>query len=201
MKSGHFFGHVRAAIGSPVQQSNCHPFRFGRWLLMHNGFVDQFRIVKRDLVMAVDESLYPDITGSADTEVLFFLALTFGLEDDPPAAIARTIGLVEAVGHARGVQYPFQGTIATTNGEAIWVFRYSSQGQSRSLFYSKDVPTLRALYPERALLQELSDDARLVVSEPVGDLPGAWNEVPDSTYSIIERGRDDVFPFAPAAPG
>jgi len=25
ISSGHFFAHVRAAIGSPVQQSNCHP--------------------------------------------------------------------------------------------------------------------------------------------------------------------------------
>jgi predicted glutamine amidotransferase len=33
-----FFAHIRAAIGSPVQQSNCHPFRHGRWLWMHNGF-------------------------------------------------------------------------------------------------------------------------------------------------------------------
>ena len=36
--------------------------------------------------MAVDPSLYPDIEGSTDTETLFFLALTFGLTDDPPAA-------------------------------------------------------------------------------------------------------------------
>ena len=150
--------------------------------------------------MAVDESLYPDITGSADTEVLFFLALTFGLADDPPAAIARTIGLVEAVGLAREVQYPFQGTIATTDGETIWVVRYSSQRDSRSLFYSKDVPTLRALYPDRALLQEFSDDARLVVSEPIGDLPGAWNEVPEASYSVLERGRDDIFSFVPVPP-
>jgi predicted glutamine amidotransferase len=26
-----FFAHLRAAIGSPVQQTNCHPFRHGRW--------------------------------------------------------------------------------------------------------------------------------------------------------------------------
>jgi predicted glutamine amidotransferase len=200
VKSGHFFGHVRAAIGSPVQQSNCHPFRHGNWLLMHNGFVADFRTVKRDLVMAVDESLYPDICGSADTEVLFFLALTFGLQDDPPAALARTIGFVEAVGHARGVQYPFQGTIATTDGDTFWAVRYSSEGQSRSLFYSKDVPTLRTLYPDNVLIGEVSDDARLVVSEPIGNLPGAWNEVPEATYSVIERGRDEIFPFVPVAP-
>jgi hypothetical protein len=114
-----FFAHIRAAIGSAVQQTNCHPFRHDRWLFMHNGFIDGFATIKRDLVLAVDESLFPEIRGTADTEVLFYLALTFGLEDDPPDAVARAIGLVEACGRARGVEYPFQGTIATSDGESL----------------------------------------------------------------------------------
>src|ERR1700761_2422738 len=74
--SGHitsplFFAHIRAAIGSAVQQTNCHPFRHGRWLWMHNGFIDGYAQVKRDLVLAVDESLFPQIKGQADSEVLF----------------------------------------------------------------------------------------------------------------------------------
>ena len=93
-----FFAHIRAAIGSAVQQTNCHPFRHGRWLFMHNGFIDGFAAIKRDLVLAVDESLFPEIKGQADAEVLFYLALTFGLADDPPGAVARAIGFVEACG-------------------------------------------------------------------------------------------------------
>ena len=54
-----FFAHIRAAIGSAVQQSNCHPFRYGRWLFMHNGFIDGFATIKRDLVLEIDESLFP----------------------------------------------------------------------------------------------------------------------------------------------
>ncbi len=79
-----FFTHIRAAIGSAVQQTNCHPFRHDRWLFMHNGYINEFATIKRDLILAVDPSLYPKIQGQADTEVLFYLALTFGLEDDPP---------------------------------------------------------------------------------------------------------------------
>lgn len=190
-----FFAHIRAAIGSAVQQTNCHPFRHGRWLFMHNGYVAELATVKRDLVLAVDESLYPEIKGQADTEILFYLALSFGLEEDPPEAVARTIGLVESVGHQKGVKYPFQGTIATTDGERMWAFRYSSEGKSRSLFFTKDVPTLRNLYPEREILHEVSADARLVVSEPMGDLPGAWNEVPESSYGVVGHGDDQLRPF------
>jgi predicted glutamine amidotransferase len=166
-----FFAHIRAAIGSAVQQTNCHPFRHGRWLFMHYGFIDGFAPIKRDLVLAVDTSLYPEIKGQTDTEVLFHLALTFGLEDDPPDAVARAIGLVEACGRQRGVEYPFQGTIATSDGERLWAFRYPSEGKSRTLFFSREVRTLRALYPDRETLQQLSDDARLMVSEPIGTFP------------------------------
>jgi predicted glutamine amidotransferase len=91
-----FFAHIRAAIGSAVQQTNCHPFRHGRWLWMPTGSSTGTRRSKRDLVLAVDESLFPEIKGQADSEVLFYLALSFGLEDDPPEAVARAIGLVEA---------------------------------------------------------------------------------------------------------
>jgi len=195
-----FFAHIRAAIGSAVQQTNCHPFRHGRWLFMHNGFIDRFAAIKRDLVMAVDESLFPQIQGTADTEVLFCLALTFGLEDDPPDAVARAIGFVEACGRARGVEYPFQGTIATTYGESLWAFRYSSQGSSRSLFFTRDVRTLRQQHPDWEVLHEVSDDARLVVSEPIGDLPAAWVEMPEASYGVVSKQGDQLLPFAPKPP-
>jgi len=195
-----FFAHIRAAIGSAVQQTNCHPFRHGRWLFMHNGFIDGFAAVKRDLVMAVDESLFPEIKGTADTEVLFCLALTFGLEDDPPDAVARAIGFVEACGRARGVQYPFQGTIAATDGESLWAFRYSSQGRSRSLFFTRDVRLLRQQHPDWEVLGEVSDDTRLVVSEPIGDLPAAWIEMPEASYGVVSKHGDQLLPFAPKPP-
>ena len=200
IRSPLFFAHIRAAIGSAVQQTNCHPFRHGRWLFMHNGFIDGFAKMKRDLVLAIDPSLFPQIMGTTDTEVLFHLTLTFGLDDDPPQALARAIGLVEAHGHAQNVDYPFQGTIATTNGDSLWVFRYSSQGLSRSLYFTRDVPTLREQYPDREILREVSDDTRLVVSEPIGDLPGAWIEMPEASYGIVSKAGDQLLPFAPKPP-
>jgi glutamine amidotransferase len=167
---------------------------------MHNGLISDFHDVKRELVLAVDPELYPSIEGSTDSEVFFFLALTLGLEDDPPGAVARAVGLIEHVGHAGGVEYPFQGTVATTNGSSLWAFRYSSEGKSRSLFYSTRVDTLREQHPEVAVLQELSDESRLVVSEPLGDLAGAWNEVPESHYGVIQDGQDELLPFTPRPP-
>jgi len=59
------------------------------------------------------------------------------------------------------------------------------------------VETLRAMYPDIALMRQLSDDSRLVVSEPLGDLAGAWNEVPASSYGVIRKGQDDLRQFRP----
>jgi glutamine amidotransferase len=150
--------------------------------------------------MAVDPSLYPDIQGSSDSETLFFLALTFGLTDDPFSAVARAIGLVEKVGHEHGIEDPFQGTVATSDGQSIWAFRYSSEGQTRTLYFSTEVETLRKLHPEVEVLAGLGPETRLVVSEPLGDLPGAWNEVPESSAGVVRPGSDLLQEFLPIAP-
>jgi glutamine amidotransferase len=68
------------------------------------------------------------------------------------------------------------------------------------LFFTGSVPTLRKLYPDREVLQEVSDDARLVVSEPIGDLPGAWHEVPESHYGVVGEGEEQLVPFRVKAP-
>ena len=194
------FAHVRASTGSPVQLTNCHPFRVGRWLWMHNGCINGFGELKRDLALAVDPVFFPRIQGTTDSELMFFLALTLGLKDDPPAAVARMVGLVEDRAQRRGVPNPVQMTIAATDGATTWAFRYSSEGRSRTLFHSTDISTLRHQYPDNPALHELSDDARLVVSEPLGDLKGAWREVPESSCVIVGGGREDLRQFQPTMP-
>ncbi|KAF2415135.1 class II glutamine amidotransferase [Microbacterium sp. B35-04] len=181
-----FFAHVRAAAGPPIQQTNCHPFRHDNWLFMHNGGISQFGLIKRDLALAVDPSLYPLMQGTTDSEVLFHLALTFGLADDPIGAVGAAIRRVEEPGHAAGVQFPMQGTLAVSDGETLWAFRYSSQGRSRSLFHSADVPTIRGMYPDADRLSLFGDHAQVVVSEPLNDLPGVFLEVPESTVAVLD---------------
>lgn len=181
-----FFTHVRAATAPPIQQTNCHPFRYENWMFMHNGAIAGWRKVKRDLTLAIDPSLYPNVLGTTDTEVLFHLALTLGLADDPVAAVGRAIRTVESVGHEHDVQFPWQGTVAVSDGQRVWAFRYSSQGRTRSLFHSADVPTLREMYPDVERLKQFGDEARLVVSEPLSDVPGIFVEVPESTAAILE---------------
>jgi glutamine amidotransferase len=195
-----FLAHVRASTGGAIQQSNTHPFRHGRWLWMHNGLIREFPKVMRELRLAVDDALFPFIEGTTDSETMFYLALTFGLEHDPPGAVERMVGLVEATGRRHGIEHPIQMTIATSDGSSVWAFRYSSEGTSRSLFFSTRVDHLRALHPELEALSELSDASRIIVSEPLGHVTGAWNEVPESSWGVVHEGPDELHSFAPRSP-
>jgi len=194
------FAHIRASTGGAIQETNCHPFRHGKWLWMHNGLIHDFADVKRDLAFAVDPSLYPEIEGSTDSELFFYLALTFGLEDDPPSAVEQAVGFIEQTGERHGVEHPIQMTVATTDGSTVWAFRYSSEGSSRSLFYSTLVDTLRVQYPDNPVFHQLGEETRIIVSEPLGDLAGVWNEVPESSYGIVQEGQDELRPFTPRIP-
>jgi predicted glutamine amidotransferase len=195
-----FFAHIRASTGTAIQQTNTHPFRYGRWLWMHNGLIREFASLRRELLLAVDDSLFTSIEGTTDSEVMLYLALTFGLEDDPVAAVERMVGFVEESGHTHGVEHPIQMTVATTDGRSVWAFRYSSERDSRSLYFSTRMDALKALHPDSEELAALSDETRVVVSEPLGDLPGAWNEVPESHVGIIQPGADELRPITPREP-
>jgi hypothetical protein len=35
------------------------------------------------------------------------------------------------------------------------------------------------------------------VSEPLGDLAGAWNTVPEGAYGVVTGDADDMRPFKP----
>jgi glutamine amidotransferase len=192
-----FMAHVRATSGTAIQNTNCHPFRHGRWLFVHNGVVEGFHAMRRELMLEVAPELFADIQGSTDSEVLFHLALTYGLEHDPVDALERTIGLVEATAVRHGIEHAVQASIGVSDGERLWAFRYSTEGRSRTLFASADPHAIRQLHPENPRLQRLREEDRVVVSEPLADLPGVWNEIPEASVLLVQPGRDDLRPFHP----
>lgn len=200
IESSVFLAHVRAASGTPVQQTNCHPFRHGRWLFVHNGLINEFRTIHRQLILAVDPALFVGIEGSTDSELLFHLALTYGLENDPLAALERTIGFIERTADEHRIERAVQASIGVSDGERLWAVRYSTERRSRTLFVSADASALKQLHPENPRLQLLRDEDRLVVSEPFTDLPGDWHEIQESTAVIVwPGGKHEKLAFQPRA--
>jgi predicted glutamine amidotransferase len=200
IRSPLFMAHVRSTTGTAIQRTNCHPFRHGRWLFQHNGVISEFHEIKRDLVLAISPHLFPEIAGSTDSEIMFLLALTFGLERDPVGAVEQMIGFIEGVARRRGVSRPLQMTLAILDGQTLYAFRYSSEGKSRTLFYSASIAAMRKHFPD---VHTFSDDARAVVSEPLGGIENVnhlWIEVPEANAVVIAAGNVNIAPLKPRAP-
>ena len=195
-----FLAHVRAATGTPVEQTNCHPFRHGRWLFVHNGFIDDYLRLRRELLLAVDPGVFGGIEGTTDSELMFHLALTFGLDEDPLGALEQMAGFVEETGKGHGVAEPLQMTVGLSDGERVYAARYASGPVVNSLYVTADASAVRALYPDDERFRDLGDEARAIVSEPLGDLPGVWQEVPVGTALVVQPGEDEQVAFTPRSP-
>jgi glutamine amidotransferase len=194
-----FLAHIRAATGTAIQRSNSHPFRYGRWLLVHNGLIEGYSYIKRDLAMTLSADLFMHLAGTTDSELMFLLALHFGLQEDAYTGVAKMAGLVERLGHEAGIEHPLQMTLGITDGQRIFAVRYSSQRDSRTLFHSRSKAAIAQMLPEarQERLQRFSDDAMAVVSEPLSDLPDMWEAVPESTFLTVERGEVQTRAFVP----
>ena len=169
IESHMFLAHVRATTAPPSSRPTA--TRSARPLAVRPQRRDRrLREMRRELCSPSPRSCSPR-SRARPTPRCFYLALTFGLEDDPVSAIEQAVGLVEAAAAKHGIEHPVQASMGVTDGERLWAFRYSSEGRSRSLFASADAQAVRRLHPENARLQQLRDEDRVVVSEPFADLP------------------------------
>jgi predicted glutamine amidotransferase len=200
IESSLFLAHVRRSTGTPVQQSNCHPFRHENWLFVHNGLLREFPAIRRDMVMSIAPELFTELKGSTDSELMFYMALSLGLTDEPLAALERMTALVEKFAAEKGIENCIQMTLGVANGDTLYGVRYSTEGNSRTLYHSESIEALRALFPDNPRAREVPLDARAVVSEPLSDMQEAWIEVPESTALIVEKGEVETMPFTPRLP-
>lgn len=199
VESDTILAHVRADPGGTTSEQNCHPFVHGEWMFQHNGTVGGFRTLKRELTFEVDPGLYPYILGNTDTEVLFYLALTYGLDEDPEGALRRVAQRVERAREENGIRAAFRATIATSNGDGLWVMRTSSTKNvaksshpSPSLFYTFGRHGLAMV---DGCVETLPEHSTLVASEPLSEPNGIGKcgPVPDHVIGKFEPGREPVF--------
>ena len=111
--------------------------------------------------------------------------------------MARAVGLIEETGRRHGDRAPDPDDGRHHRRRDHLGVPLLQRGASRSLFHSTDIADAPAQYPDNPVLHDLSDDARLVVSEPLGDLAGAWREVPESTCVVVRSGHEETHDFVP----
>ena len=188
--SGCVLAHVRAATqSSGVNEANCHPFRWRRYLCMHNGDIGDFRAVRRRLLASVCDEAFSNVYGSTDSEHFFALYIDSWLalaDEDPALRMARALGLAieRALARVRdaGGGSPSYMNVAIADGEHAVVSRFTDDPDSapESLYYFSG-----SLYPELPDPRG-THHAVTVSSERLTSDPG-WTEVPPGQIIVLRR--------------
>ncbi|MBM3504115.1 MAG: class II glutamine amidotransferase [Alphaproteobacteria bacterium] len=194
IRSKLFFAHVRASTGTATSRDNCHPFRYRDRLFMHNGRIGGYAKVRRELEHLIPAELYAHRSGTTDSEAFFLLALGFGLTDDPAGALARAVGTIERVMAAHRIEEPLRIAAAYSEGERIIALRYSSDRQSPTMFFGRGGDVYLR---DGEIHFGPGNGSVIVLSEPLDGTDASWNEVPESTWLIAERGQVQAQPFRP----
>ncbi|MBK0402897.1 class II glutamine amidotransferase [Adhaeribacter sp. BT258] len=191
------FAHVRAASISPVNELNCHPFHYGNYLFMHNGDIEGFPKIKREMVRHLPENIYANIEGLTDSEHLFALFL-HQLEKqrskDLPTKIANAledaIVDVEEIKARLKVKEPSYINVCVTDGDTIVAVRYVSDLslEAPTLYYSEGA----AYTCENGICRMKKskndfDKAVLIVSEKLTRYRSDWHEIPVNHMVTVNR--------------
>ena len=91
-------------------------------------------------------------------------------------------------------------TVATSDGESVWAFRYSSEGQSRSLYFSTTVRHCASCIPRwRSCTRWATRPASSSLSR-CGDLPRRVERGAGVLGGVVRPGTDEMRSFQPIAP-
>jgi glutamine amidotransferase len=179
IKSGLFFAHIRSSTGTATTRANCHPFKHGRWMFMHNGRISGWDALRRRVEMAIPDDLFRHRQGTTDSEVIFLLMLANGLEDDPLGACRRTMGFIEGAMREAGVGEPLRVTAAASDGQHIYAIRHASDAAPETLYVRK----------------RKTVDGTLLVSEPLDDGRDDWEAIPPQSFVALTRDQIAIQPF------
>jgi len=191
IRSGLFLAHVRAVTQGVVSRTNTHPFLMGDWLFQHNGDIGGFDAIRRAIDDRLADPWYGQRQGQSDSETMFALAMTLGLQDDPPSAIRRMIEAILECRAACKVSEPFLMTVVTTGGKGLWGARFAVGAEAPSMYCGQGL-TLRN---RDGTTTALDPSATVVVSEPLDQGDHAWTEVPDGSIIRVDASGVAVEPL------
>ena len=164
-----FFAHVRAATGGGIARQNCHPFRHGKWLFMHNGQIGGYAVLRRTLESWLPDAMYAERRGATDSELLFLLALG-RIQTGMPADEAMWSVLDDAMAlmRERGIEAPLRFAAVLADGERLHAFRISSDGSPPTLYLRR------------------CKGGTIIASEPLCESEAGWQMVPDGAVVTLD---------------
>ena len=175
LENGLWLGEVRSAtIGSPVHAYNTQPFRDGRWLYVHNGYIRKFHeLVRPSMTARLTSEIAADIRGNTDSEYLF-ASLRQIMHDEPPLSAPDAMRkLFRLVAELAGSEESLLNLLLT-DGNTVFASRHGINHEAPSLYYTDSDP----MFP----------GGQLIASEAFSK-EGGWQAVPEDHFVIMETGR------------
>ncbi|WP_337268041.1 class II glutamine amidotransferase [Oryzifoliimicrobium ureilyticus] len=179
IRSPLFLGHVRAATGGATRRDNCHPFVQGIWSFMHNGQIAGFERLRRAMESMLDDELFDARAGTTDSELMFLLALQFGLTQNPFSAMSDMLSFIEGLSHKLTGSALIRFTAAFSDGKTLHAIRYATD---------QFAPTLYAAPLGKGYC---------LVSEPLNDDVDAWMEIPPGSAVTLDDDGVSINAFKP----
>ena len=197
VKSSCFFAHIRAASpGMKVSELNCHPFQHGRYLWMHNGTIEGFWQIRRQLRDSLPDHLYNMIEGTTDSEHAFAVFLArLGQADcektvsDIGRALVRTVAQLEVWTAEAKSEKPSYYNFAVTDGRSIAALRYVSDPniEPASLYFAAN----KKYECQNGICQlvdcDQSERAVVIASERVSEDIDHWTRVAPNHLLTVDH--------------
>ncbi|MEW6279638.1 MAG: class II glutamine amidotransferase, partial [Candidatus Eremiobacterota bacterium] len=173
-----------------VAHANCHPFKGGHLLFMHNGYVPAFHRLKRRLVNMLREDLFQGLQGTTDSEHAFALLLnhldgTSGPfePDQLKEAMRATVALLSRWTEEMALEVGCNLNFALSDGHTLLATRYSSRAHPPSLYCATGVSARL----EGGHLRLQPGPTRVVIlgSEPLSRFPEEWRPVDPNRLIVV----------------
>ena len=173
IRSSLFLAHVRASTGSAISRNNCHPFAVENWSFMHNGQMGGFENFRKKADMLIPDELYQFRKGATDSEVLFLLAMGYGLRENPKHALIRAVYELQHMSAMHGAGPAMRLSAAFSDGNTLYAVRYASDNYAPSLYYRRNS----------------SGRGWEVVSEPLDLHKDDWKEVQNGELCYFNQNE------------
>ncbi len=203
IRTGCLFAHIRAASEGGITEYNCHPFHYKEYLMMHNGGIDSFMAIKRELLNALSDHYFHWIQGQTDTEHIFALLMQNLSEmkngdahlstEQVAAGFKKTFEQIEQFKKNAGIGDEISAyNMMITDGERVFGTRYSTKPEeiTPTLYYSTGSRFMAYEGVSRMLQEKNTDEkAVLIVSEKLTEIEEDWQAIPPNYFIGVDANK------------
>jgi glutamine amidotransferase len=182
MDSHLFFAHIRGVKPfneySFIHELNCHPFRYKRYIMQHNGFISGYNSIKSKIHSQLNKNAHEVIKGNVDSEDIFALFINQFEKDELDKYVSankiyqyliKTISIIISLNNNK----PSSFNIAISDGINIVCIRYINSDE-------EDPPSL--------YLKQYNNYT-VVASEPINLDETDWLLVEKNTAVILNNNE------------